>query len=103
MLIKAGMSRRRISPEGSCEIEIGRCGQPIGKQDQYAAAFGGLNLIEFHQDEQVSVSPVVMRRDRKELLERRIFVFFTGITRSASKILDQQSAETATQCQANRT
>jgi D-glycero-alpha-D-manno-heptose-7-phosphate kinase len=90
---------RHVSAEelakGSCEIEMDRCGQPIGKQDQYAAAFGGLNLIEFHQDERVSVSPVVMRRDLKELLEQRILVFFTGITRSASKILINQSAETA--------
>lgn len=81
--------------KGSCEIEIDRCGQPIGKQDQYAAAFGGLNLIEFHPDERVSVSPVVMRRDLRELLEQRILVFFTGITRSASSILASQSAETA--------
>jgi D-glycero-alpha-D-manno-heptose-7-phosphate kinase len=91
---------RHVSAEdlakASCEIEIERCGQPIGKQDQYAAAFGGLNLIEFHRDERVSVSPVVMRRDLKELLEQRILVFFTGITRSASNILFNQSAETAT-------
>ena len=81
--------------KSSCEIEIERCGQPIGKQDQYAAAFGGLNLIEFHPDERVSVSPVVMRRDLRELLEQRILVFFTGITRSASAILATQSSETA--------
>lgn len=79
----------------SCEIEIERCGQPIGKQDQYAAAFGGLNLIEFHPDESVSVSPVIMRRDLRDLLEQRIIVFYTGITRSASAILANQSAETS--------
>lgn len=78
----------------SCEIEIERCSQPIGKQDQYAAAYGGLNLIEFHQDESVSVSPVIMQRDLRDLLEQRIMVFYTGITRSASKILADQSAET---------
>ncbi|MFM6831713.1 MAG: hypothetical protein ACKOVA_15450 [Novosphingobium sp.] len=80
---------------GSCEIEIERCGQPIGKQDQYAAAYGGLNLIEFHQDDRVSVSPVIMRSDLRELLEQRIIVFYTGITRSASAILANQSAETS--------
>jgi len=80
---------------GSCEIEIERCGQPIGKQDQYAAAYGGLNLIEFHHDDRVSVSPVMMRRDLRDLLEQRIIVFYTGITRSASQILANQSAETA--------
>lgn len=79
---------------GSCEIEIERCGQPIGKQDQYAAAYGGLNLIEFHQDDRVSVSPVIMRSDLRKLLEQRIIVFYTGITRSASAILANQSAET---------
>lgn len=79
---------------GSCEIEIERCGQPIGKQDQYAAAYGGMNLIEFHQDDRVSVSPVIMRRDLQQLLEQRIIVFYTGITRSASAILANQSAET---------
>lgn len=78
----------------SCEIEIERCGQPIGKQDQYAAAYGGLNLIEFHRDESVSVTPVIMRRDLRDLLEERIIVFYTGITRSASAILAKQSAET---------
>lgn len=90
---------RHISAEelarGSCEIEIERCGQPIGKQDQYAAAYGGLNLIEFHPDETVSVSPVIMQRDLRDLLEQRIIVFYTGITRSASKILANQSTETS--------
>jgi len=80
----------------SCEVEIERCGEPIGKQDQYAAAFGGLNLIEFRQDESVNVSPVIMRRDLLDLLEQRIIVFYTGITRSASAILEAQSQQSAT-------
>ncbi len=79
---------------GSCEIEIERCGQPIGKQDQYAAAYGGLNLIEFHPDDSVSVKPVIMPSDLRSLLEQRLIVFYTGITRSASNILANQSAET---------
>jgi D-glycero-alpha-D-manno-heptose-7-phosphate kinase len=79
---------------GSCDIEINRCGQPIGKQDQYAAAYGGLNLIEFHPDDSVAVSPVIMQRDLRDLLEQRIIVFYTGITRSASAILANQSQET---------
>jgi D-glycero-alpha-D-manno-heptose-7-phosphate kinase len=87
---------RHVSSEqlarGSCEVEIERCSQPIGKQDQYAAAFGGFNLIEFLQDDSVSVSPVIMRRDIQDLLEQRIIVFYTGITRSASSILEHQSA-----------
>lgn len=78
----------------SSEIEIERCGEPIGKQDQYAAAFGGFNLIAFNPDDSVNVTPVVMQRDVRELLERRIVVFYTGITRSASAILAEQSAAT---------
>lgn len=78
----------------SCEIEIERCGEPIGKQDQYAAAFGGLNLIEFHPDDSVNVTPVIMTRADRDQVEQRIIVFYTGITRSASAILRQQSEET---------
>ena len=73
--------------ERSCEVEIDRCREPIGKQDQYAAAFGGFNLFEFRQDDSVHVSPIIMRRDIRELLESRIIVFYTGVTRSASEIL----------------
>ena len=73
------------------EIEIERCGEPIGKQDQYAAAFGGLNLIEFKPDESVLVTPIIMPHKVREMLERRIIVFYTGITRNASEILKQQS------------
>jgi D-glycero-alpha-D-manno-heptose-7-phosphate kinase len=79
----------------SCEVEIERCGEPIGKQDQYAAAFGGLNLIEFKPDDSVAVSPVIMNRDVLGLLEQRILIFYTGVTRSASAILAQQSRASA--------
>jgi D-glycero-alpha-D-manno-heptose-7-phosphate kinase len=76
----------------SCRIEIDICGAPIGKQDQYAAAYGGLNLIEFKPDDRVAVSPVIVPRSELERLQRRIIVFYTGITRSASAILSQQDA-----------
>ncbi|RVU17534.1 GHMP kinase [Methylobacterium oryzihabitans] len=79
----------------ACEIEIDRCGEPIGKQDQYAAAFGGLNLIEFKADDSVLVSPVIMPPGLRETLERRILVFYTGITRGAASILREQSAAIA--------
>jgi D-glycero-alpha-D-manno-heptose-7-phosphate kinase len=79
----------------SCEVEIERCGEPIGKQDQYAAAFGGLNLIEFREDDSVQVTPVIMNRSDRDLMEERILVFYTGITRSASGILRRQSEETS--------
>jgi len=77
------------------EIEIERCGEPIGKQDQYAAAFGGLNLIEFNADDSVQVTPIIMPQDRREAFERRVLVFYTGLTRSASGILRQQSEAVA--------
>lgn len=75
----------------ACEIEIERCGEPIGKQDQYAAAFGGLNLIRFHPDESVSVDPVICSPSLLTTLEDSTLVFFTGRTRSASAVLAQQS------------
>ncbi len=75
----------------ACEIEIDRCGEPIGKQDQYAAAFGGLNLIRFHPDESVSVDPVICQPHVLHELQSSILVFFTGRTRSASEILAKQS------------
>jgi D-glycero-alpha-D-manno-heptose-7-phosphate kinase len=75
----------------SSHIEIDLCGEPIGKQDQYAAAFGGMNLIEFKPDDRVVVSPIIMRPDLRETLTRRLIVFYTGITRSASAVLKTQS------------
>lgn len=79
----------------SCHIEIDICGEPIGKQDQYAAAFGGFNLIEFKPDDSVIVSPIICNRATLRELEANILVFYTGITRSASPLLRQQSEEIA--------
>ena len=79
----------------SCHIEIAMCGEPIGKQDQYAAAFGGFNLIEFKPDDSVVVSPVICERATLSELEANILVFYTGITRSASAILRHQADEVA--------
>jgi D-glycero-alpha-D-manno-heptose-7-phosphate kinase len=75
----------------ACEIEIERCGEPIGKQDQYAAAYGGLNLIRFHPDESVSVDPVICQPQILGELEASILLFFTGRTRSASAVLANES------------
>lgn len=75
----------------ACEIEIGLCGEPIGKQDQYAAAFGGLNLIRFHPDHSVSVDPVICKPSVVKQLQEQVLVFFTGRTRSASSVLAEQS------------
>lgn len=75
----------------SCKIEIDICHEPIGKQDQYAAAFGGFNLIEFLKNDTVVVSPVICQQDTIKEIESNILVFYTGITRSASSLLIQQS------------
>jgi D-glycero-alpha-D-manno-heptose-7-phosphate kinase len=75
----------------ACAIEIDRCRKPIGKQDQYAAAYGGFNLIQFNPDDSVAVTPVIMPKEKRAELERNIIVFYTGITRSASAILQTQS------------
>ena len=90
---------RHISAERlgamSCEIEIDRCGEPIGKQDQYAAAFGGLSLIEFNPDESVNVSPLVIGAEARATLEGNIVTFYTGLARSASGVLREQSDSVA--------
>jgi len=72
-------------------IEIELCGEVIGKQDQYAAAFGGLNFLEFNQDNSVIVSPIVCNPKTVKKLEQSIIVFYTGRTRIASSVLIDQS------------
>jgi D-glycero-alpha-D-manno-heptose-7-phosphate kinase len=81
--------------EMACEIEISRCGEPIGKQDQYAAAFGGLNLIKFHPDESVSVDPVICKPSVLTELQDSTLVFYTGRLRNASSVLAEQSESLA--------
>jgi D-glycero-alpha-D-manno-heptose-7-phosphate kinase len=81
----------------SCEIEINRCGEPIGKQDQYAAAFGGLNFIQFNPDDSVYVEPIICKRETVEQLQSQSLVFYTGITRRASNVLEQQQSALASE------
>src|SRR5207247_1537804 len=79
----------------ACAIELERCGEPIGKQDQFAAAFGGFNFIEFNPDDSVSVEPILCRRETLTQLQENILVFYTGISRNASAILTEQQAAVA--------
>ena len=81
----------------ACEIEIERCGEPIGKQDQYAAAFGGLNFIQFKPDDSVVVEPIICRRQTIEQLQSHLVTFYTGITRSASGLLAHQQKAMASE------
>jgi D-glycero-alpha-D-manno-heptose-7-phosphate kinase len=78
----------------ACAVEIERLAEPIGKQDQYATAMGGLNYVRFNADETVLVEPVIMPPEARELLQRRLMLFYTGITRSARDILSEQKANT---------
>lgn len=75
----------------ACKIEIERCREPIGKQDQYAAAFGGLNYIEFKPDDTVTVEPIICRQETVQRLQSHLVSFYTGMTRSASGILAGQA------------
>ena len=81
--------------EESCSIEIDICGAPIGKQDQYAAAFGGFNLIRFHQNGTVDVEPMICPLAASQKLEENILMLYTGRTRSANNILSEQSKKSA--------
>lgn len=88
------VSSERLGEE-SCRIEIDICKEPIGRQDQYAAAFGGFNLIEFRQDDSVLTSPIICDPETIRAVESNILVFYTGVTRSASTLLRQQSEDIA--------
>lgn len=83
------MSKGMIA-EKACEVEIQKLGSPIGKQDQYAAAFGGLNFIRFHKDGTVSVSPIMMQAETYRKLQQNLMMFYTGDVRSANSILSEQ-------------
>ncbi len=83
------VSKGRLAEE-SCVIEIDKLGNPIGKQDQYAAAYGGLNFISFHKDDTVSVEPIVTKSETLKELQANLVMFYTGVTHDANKILAQQ-------------
>ncbi|QWD76415.1 galactokinase [Polynucleobacter sp. MWH-UH24A] len=76
--------------ELACHIEIDRLGEPIGKQDQYAASVGGLTCFTFHRDGKVTASPLKISMETIFDLEDNLLLFFTGFSRSASKILKDQ-------------
>jgi D-glycero-alpha-D-manno-heptose-7-phosphate kinase len=77
--------------EQACEIEIGRLGEPIGKQDQYIAAVGGITAFTFHKDGRVEFRPCKIHEETLFNLEDNLLLFFTGYSRSASAILKDQN------------
>jgi D-glycero-alpha-D-manno-heptose-7-phosphate kinase len=76
--------------EKACEIELDRLKEPIGKQDQYIAAFGGVTTFEFMPDDTVKVMPLNVSKEILYDLEDNLILFFTGYSRSASSILKEQ-------------
>ena len=79
----------------ACDVEINKAGSPIGKQDQFASAFGGLNFITFHKDGKVTVEPLMIPGDGEERLQNSLMMFYTGLTHDANTILAEQSKNVA--------
>ncbi len=75
----------------ACDVEINKAGSPIGKQDQFATAFGGLNFIEFHKNGKVTIEPLMMPDNAEETLQNNLMMFYTGLTHDANSILSEQS------------
>jgi D-glycero-alpha-D-manno-heptose-7-phosphate kinase len=92
MLKNSHVSRRELAEE-ACHIEIDLLGEPIGKQDQYIAAFGGITAFTFREDGSVDVEPVKLAGETLHNLEDNLALFFTGYTRSASEILKDQDVK----------
>ena len=81
--------------ERACTIEIDRCGKPIGKQDQYAAAYGGICDLRFGPGDSVVVDQICLAPQRHRPFQDELMLFYTGITRSADTILSEQNANIA--------
>jgi D-glycero-alpha-D-manno-heptose-7-phosphate kinase len=91
MLQNNHVSQREIAEE-ACHIEIDVLGEPIGKQDQYIAAFGGITSFRFQCDGRVDVAPLKIEPETLHDLEDNLLLIFTGFTRSASGILRDQDS-----------
>jgi D-glycero-alpha-D-manno-heptose-7-phosphate kinase len=74
----------------ACEIEIDILGEPIGKQDQYAASYGGLNIIHFDTEGKVQVEPLYIKNEIYQALQENLMMFYVGNQRKASDILTEQ-------------
>lgn len=86
---KSAVTREQLAEE-ACHIEIDLLGEPVGKQDQYIAAFGGLTCFHIDCDGKVAVAPLRIPDEAMATLEDNLLLFFTGFTRSASEILKDQ-------------
>jgi D-glycero-alpha-D-manno-heptose-7-phosphate kinase len=92
------MQGKLVGPERladeACSIEIGKMHEPIGKQDQYIAAYGGLQFLQFNPDGSVFAEPVACKVQTRRLLNERLLMFFTGRVRDAREVLSKQRAGT---------
>jgi len=82
--------------EMACDIEINKLGEPIGKQDQYIASYGGITCFEFNKDGTVKAWPLNISKDTLYNLEDNLLLFFTGYSRAASTILKEQNDKSKT-------
>ena len=80
--------------EQACHVEIDLLKEPIGKQDQYVAAFGGITCFTFRRDGSVEAEPLALAEDTRNALADNLLIFFTGYARSASEILRDQDTRT---------
>ena len=87
-------SAEKLAKEAS-EIEIEILKNPIGKQDHYIAAYGGLQFIQFLPDDSVTLNPIICSPEIKKKLEKQLLLLYTGLTRSSNKILEKQSQNMA--------
>jgi D-glycero-alpha-D-manno-heptose-7-phosphate kinase len=78
--------------QGACEIEIDRCGKPIGRQDQYIAAYGGIRDLRFGPGESVTATELGLSTEARRALQQQMMLFYTGVTRKADNILAEQNA-----------
>ena len=83
------VTKERLAAE-ACEIEIDILKEPIGKQDQYAVAYGNINYIKFNKDETVDISPILLTESVREKLENRLCLYYIGGKRKAGDILNEQ-------------
>ena len=87
------VTKSRLAEE-ACHIELEVLGEPIGKQDQFIAAYGGITKFSFNRDDSVTVEPVRLASETRANLQDNLVLFFTGYTRSASNILKDQDVRT---------
>lgn len=87
------VSGERLARE-ACDIEINILNNPIGKQDQYIAAYGGFQYIKFNGNESVFVDPIIFPEETKKMLNDKLLLFYTGTTRVSSSILKEQGQKT---------